>query len=102
MICDCETPAVSHTCYRIARKAHACCECRRPIQPGHRYHEVSGIWDHAWETYRTCGRCERVRIALERESDCCLPFGYMRETLRQRIYDRHRWAKQWAFAGART
>lgn len=99
MTCDCdnyETPVVSHTCYRVARKAHKCCECRHPIQPGTRYHEVNGIWDDGWETYRTCDRCERVRKALARNGEDCVAFGYMREALQERVYNRHRWAKVWA------
>lgn len=95
MTCDCETPSVWDSCHRVARKHHACCECRRPIQPGSRYREDHGLWDGSWATYRTCGRCERVCQALKREAGCCLAYGDMRDALRQRIYDRHRWARVW-------
>jgi hypothetical protein len=46
---------------RRARKQHKCCECRRPIMPGEKYEECSGIWDGEPNRYRTCSRCERIR-----------------------------------------
>ena len=96
----CDHPAIYEETTRKAAKAHRCCECRRTIEKGDAYHEVRGLWDGQWGTYRTCARCERVRNALLREMEpedreCGFVFGGMREKLRERIYDRHRWAKKW-------
>lgn len=98
MSCDCESPSFYHEQDRTARVEHKCCECRRVIAIGSRYTEVRGIWAREWSVFRTCPRCERVRVALWRDDkeNRCIPLGGLREALRQRIYDRHRWAKDWA------
>ena len=46
---------------RLARKLHECCECYDPIEPGKYYYDASGLWDGAWNHYRTCSTCRTVR-----------------------------------------
>jgi hypothetical protein len=53
---DCEAKASKAT-WRQARKAHRCCACHEPIPAGHRYHYVSGIWDHGPDSFKHCARC---------------------------------------------
>ena len=47
-----------------ARKAHACGECGRQIQPGERYEYVCGKWDGDMLTYKTCVDCLSIRNAF--------------------------------------
>lgn len=54
-------PSCSTTTVRTARKAHVCCECHAPIQPGEQYEYTSGIWDREPNTYKTCSFCREVR-----------------------------------------
>lgn len=102
-MCDSDPPTVYSETTRTARKAHRCCEHHhdRTIRPGDRYVAIKGLWDGAWSNYRRCMRCHRVCAAmhldaLEHGDDCGIVFGDMRAELRQRVYDRHRWAKVWA------
>jgi hypothetical protein len=44
----------------VARKAHACYECREPIAPGTRHKVVTGLWEGRWETYRWCPACDEI------------------------------------------
>lgn len=46
---------------RTARKEHKCVECGSTIHPGDRYEHTSGVWDGAWETFKTCRICKAVR-----------------------------------------
>lgn len=46
---------------RRARKEHDCGECADTIMPGDLYEHFSGLWEHGWETHKTCARCVNVR-----------------------------------------
>ena len=85
--CDCsirlndyESPVVHRVECRRARGDHWCCECSRPIQVGERHEVVTGRWDGAWSTYRTCRTC----IAIRR--DYC-PGGSEYGGLRRHLFD---------------
>lgn len=94
---DCIAPDVFRSSRTRARKPHRCCECQRErILPGDRYLHISGLWDGEWQNYAMCGRCERARDALLREMDDDVAITELRMELRERIYNRHRWAKTWA------
>jgi len=81
--CDCsfidyEAPSVFRQEARTARKAHACSECGRIIDPGDTYGHVTGCWDGHWSTFRTCAPCRAIR------ADYCSgghEYGGLRETL---------------------
>lgn len=49
---------------RKARKEHRCCECRRIIVKGERYHYESGIWDGSADDFKTCFDCYEVRSEM--------------------------------------
>lgn len=76
--CSCEDydslPTISREEFPVARKVYKCCECGEDIQPGQKYHMVTGLWEDGWNTYRTCMVCYRIR-----ERYC--PYGYFFEAL---------------------
>lgn len=45
----------------VARKRHACCECRGNIDPGQRYQLVAGCWESSMESFKTCLPCVQTR-----------------------------------------
>ena len=48
--------------YQVARKPYRCGECGGMIQPGRKYHKVTGLWDgDYWVIHRTCMPCSRIR-----------------------------------------
>ena len=55
--------------YRVARKAHTCCECESIISPGERYQVIEGIWEGKFARYKTCEACEGVRRTATSEGD---------------------------------
>jgi hypothetical protein len=81
-VSDCELPTLFDRRLRVARKVHACCECRHPIVPGEKYHDTKGLWDGSWERYRVCECCEKKRCALAAYfKDVCIAFGEVAEFL---------------------
>lgn len=56
-----DEPAVAVSAWRTAKRAHRCCECREPINPGERYQHVRGLWDGDWLTFKTCAECVDTR-----------------------------------------
>ena len=48
----------------VARKEHACYECRRVIARGERHELVTGRCEGEWVSYRTCLVCVEIRSAL--------------------------------------
>ena len=95
MTFGCELPAVFEATERVARKRHACCECRRPIEPGDRYVENAGLWEGQWSHYRQHLRCARAFRAIEAELETgdYLAFGGLREALQERNGWRKRWSR---------
>lgn len=43
--------------YRTARRPHLCEECGRSIQAGERYSYAAGLYDHQWNTHKSCAHC---------------------------------------------
>lgn len=57
--CD-ERATVYNTEQRIARKAHACDECREPIHARERHEYISMLFDGAWSSFRMCLTCQEI------------------------------------------
>lgn len=96
-MCDCESPEVYTEQWPKARKEYRCDECFKPIKKGATYYKFSGKWDGEFRDYKRHERCHRICQALEKGSDCCMPFGSMKEWMRERSADnrRHRkWKRQ--------
>lgn len=89
--CDGDPPKAFRCVERRARKAHRCCECGRTIGAGEVYEHASGVWDGGPDAFKTCGRCARVRRALDADFHCVCraPFTALREALRLRTRERH-------------
>ena len=53
------------------------------IQKGEKYEYVAGCWDGAWDTYKTCSVCLKIRDDI-----CCgfYIYGTLRETIREEFY----------------
>lgn len=80
---------------RRARKAHACCECRRTIKAGDRYEYISGVWDGTPDSYKTCLRCVDLRAAYYVTMDGLAPLGDLLGAICERVQDSGR---DWAIA----
>lgn len=52
---------------RKARKAHACCECGRRIEPGETYEYVAGKIDGDFRQWKTCAHCSAAGSWLDEE-----------------------------------
>jgi hypothetical protein len=50
--------------WRVARREHRCCECRRTIRPGERYQRASGKSDGDFWMAKTCAQCAEIRKAF--------------------------------------
>lgn len=68
--CDCEHPKVYEQSSPVARKPHRCCECRRIIKPGERYHSFFGVYSWSAERYKWCENCQSLRQTLEEAGHC--------------------------------
>jgi hypothetical protein len=75
---DGEMPTVFSDCMRTARKEHKCCECRRIIKIGEKYHFAKGCWEGRWAQYKTCEECNGLRHELK-DGWQLPPFGYLDE-----------------------
>lgn len=64
-MCDGEIPSVFSDRYRKAHKDHKCCECRRIIKAGEKYHFAKGCWEGKWAEYKTCEECDGLREKLK-------------------------------------
>lgn len=93
--CDCSidasdsSPDIYNESYKVARKQHTCYECHRTIEPKEKYHSVTGLWDGAWSTFKTCLGCSRIRKRfcphgfrfgdLAEQIEDCIGFNYVME-----------------------
>lgn len=50
--------------FRVARKAHKCCECHKEITPGSRYYYEFTKYDGDTSAYKTCAICKELRDKL--------------------------------------
>jgi hypothetical protein len=89
-MCDCEMPEFFIEEWRKARKPRPCGECSRTIKPKEGYWYFTGKWNGEVSNYWHCARCHRVREAIEKVSDCCVPLGQMLEELWQLNLDKKR------------
>ncbi len=48
----------------VARKRHACEECRHPILPGEVYARTTCLFEGTWETRKVCRCCDAARCAV--------------------------------------
>jgi hypothetical protein len=75
---DADMPSVFSDKMRTAHKAHKCCECRRIIKTGEKYHFAKGCWDGRWDEFKTCEECHGLRHELKDGWEMA-PFGYLHE-----------------------
>lgn len=59
-----EPPTAWRETWRTARKPHQCIACGETIEPRHRYHFISGIWDGEPGSYKHCARCWAIYCAV--------------------------------------
>lgn len=64
-----ESPSVWSEKWRTSKKTHRCRVCGETIQPGHRYHYLSGIWDGRPDEFKHCARCWEIFSCLIAETD---------------------------------
>lgn len=77
---DCEPSELFDDRIVAARKAHQCGECRAPILPGEKYHNISALTEGQWYHIKVCACCEKKRCALSKELDVeCIPYGCLAE-----------------------
>lgn len=76
--CDSVPPELYCAKERIARKEHVCSECKRKIQPGMRYRNISGLWEGQFDVFKMCSGCSSVWDALA-ELGYCLEHGGLSE-----------------------
>ena len=93
---DYDRPQALSKSVRTARKQHHCGECNRCIEPGERYQYVSGIWDGAPSSHKTCTHCVQGADLLLDECDGYL-FGGVIEDLRDHVSE----ALPWSMRAAR-
>lgn len=90
--CDCSVdvdvfPELYDESLKTARKQHACCECRRTIEPKEKYQVITGKWEGEWATFKTCLGCSRIRSrfcpggfefgSLAEQIEECIGFNYV-------------------------
>jgi hypothetical protein len=78
---DAEPPQFSTESTPRSRKRRRCCECRGWIEPGERYHRLTGKWNGDIETFETCLQCEDIRqeaYKLNRDSPSLIVLGELR------------------------
>lgn len=88
MSLDAEPPQFSTESTPRSRTRRRCCECRGWIEPGERYHRLTGKWDGDILTFETCLQCEEIRQAtwkLNRDSHFLIVLGELRDELREFI-----------------
>lgn len=56
-----DLPSFHRAKLQIARKEHACCECRRTISLGEKYEYVTGLWEGRFDVFKTCADCLSIR-----------------------------------------
>lgn len=61
MCCNDDAPSAFCETWRIARKAHICCECDGEIAPKERYQYASGVWDGRGMDFKTCAPCAAAK-----------------------------------------
>lgn len=72
--------------WQRARKTHRCAECARQISAGERYEVAGGVWDGAFNTFKTCGQCVAVREWLNQVCSGWI-YGYVREDIHEHFHE---------------
>jgi hypothetical protein len=83
----CEWPEFYSETFPKARKAHWCCECAAPIEPGETHLYWRGKWDGEFDTGRQHMLCREVCMELnrpgrEKYGECEIAFGQLFDALR--------------------
>lgn len=100
-----EMPSVYGREIRTARKTHRCCECKREIQPGEKYHFHHGVWNGRGASYKHCEQCFNLADTITREmsghwdSDEGIAFGGLGEVAREHGFGAE-WTEIWNNARA--
>lgn len=86
---DAEMPSVFSDTVQKTRREHKCCECRREIKIGEKYHLFKGCWDGRWNEYKTCMECQDLREEIGElyQSDEWPPFGALSEWAHESGFD---------------
>ena len=82
-MCDCELPEFFSRELVRSRKSRECFECGAEMPVGEPYHRFAGRWGGRFQTYATCTQCEELRERLAKESECCVAFGFIGETVQE-------------------
>lgn len=83
---DGDMPTVHRQRQRRARVAHACCECRRPIEPGETYRYTFMVFDGDPSSFALCDRCQVAADWLARNcGGYC--FGEVADEMRERAHE---------------
>jgi len=57
---DCSTEFWKERLVKSALKTHTCGECRRQIEIGESYLNISGVWDGSFYAHKLCSDCQSV------------------------------------------
>jgi hypothetical protein len=76
---DGDMPRVYTETHPRAAREHQCCECRRIIKVGEKYHKAKGCWGGGWAEYKTCEECNDLRHEANDPYYGMPPFGYLGE-----------------------
>jgi hypothetical protein len=77
---DCERSVAGSSVNHKARKPHTCCECGRTISAGERYVKHSNLFEHHWDTFKTCAHCSVAQQWLAKNCG-----GYVFEQVAEEI-----------------
>lgn len=81
---DCELPGFYAEAFPVARKAHRCCECQAPIDPGEKHLRYAMKYDGTMDYGRQHMLCRELCMLMNYEGDGCCPFGGMKDTFREK------------------
>lgn len=84
MIEDAEPCTWLGTDTHTARKSHRCCECKRDIAPGEKYHYSKFIQDGSFEFNKACAHCHAARAWLTKHCG-----GWLTESLREELEEHY-------------
>ncbi len=56
-------PVCSTESTPTARIRHRCCECDGVVEPGQQYQRITGVWEGAGQSFKTCLPCVSLRAA---------------------------------------
>ncbi len=79
-MCDFDPPTIYEAKTVKARKAHKCCECRKPIEKGQMYIRHKGLWEGRFDEYKWCMICDGLQ---KKYKVTCFCFGQLHEAIQE-------------------